>query len=91
MQTIFTHEILGHPVRIRVTRFVNQKPMPMHSAPSDMDYYGYTEVEYEIWDAKGTEQMHELERQLNEMPDLREQIDEEVISYMLELSEDLRY
>ena len=45
--------VKGIPCIIRVTHFVKVKGSHSYNAPSDWDYYGYTEMEYEILDRKG--------------------------------------
>lgn len=51
----FDHRIAGIPCQIGVTHFFRQAPWKgsAHTAPSDMDYYGYTEMEYDILDRRG--------------------------------------
>lgn len=48
----FNISIAGIPAQIRVDRYFRQKPMGV-TAPSDMDCYGYTEVEYMVLDRRG--------------------------------------
>lgn len=45
--------IQGIPCQIEVTTFDRKKGSYSHSAPSDLDYYGYTEFEFEVYDRKG--------------------------------------
>ena len=51
----FEHRVAGIPCQIGVTHFFRQAPWKgsAHTAPSDMDYYGYTEMEYDILDRRG--------------------------------------
>lgn len=44
--------VQGIPCQALVTRFLEQKPLGP-SAGSDWDCYGYTEVEYDLYDRKG--------------------------------------
>lgn len=43
----------GLPCQIGVVEFKQVKGSFSRNAPSDVDYYGYTEVEYDILDRKG--------------------------------------
>lgn len=45
--------IAGIPCTINVTHFSQVKGSYSYSAPSDLDYYGYTECEFEICDRRG--------------------------------------
>ena len=47
--------VCGIPCAVIVTHFIQVPPWPgdAHTAPSDLDYYGYTEVEWELYDRKG--------------------------------------
>ena len=47
--------ISGIPCLVEMTYYVNVKPWKgsAHNCPSDLDYYGYTEVEFEVFDRKG--------------------------------------
>lgn len=49
------YRIQGIPCLIGVIHFYYQKPFrgSPHHCDSDWDYYGYTEVEYDILDRKG--------------------------------------
>lgn len=47
------HTIKGIPCFIEVLRFKVVKGSFSYNAPSDMDYYGYTESEWYITDRKG--------------------------------------
>lgn len=53
-EKIETH-VCGIPCLAEVTYFVSVEPWngPAHTCPSSDDYYGYTEIEYEILDRKG--------------------------------------
>lgn len=48
-------QIQGIPCLVEVTTFINVKPWKgsLHTCPSSDDYYGYTEIEYEVLDRKG--------------------------------------
>lgn len=48
-------KIQGIPCLAEVTTFINVKPWrgSPHTCPSSDDYYGYTEIEYDILDRKG--------------------------------------
>ena len=51
----FEHHISGIPCIIGVTYFHYQPPWSgsAHTCPSSDDYYGFTEMEYEVLDRKG--------------------------------------
>lgn len=48
-------QIQGIPCLAEVTTFICVKPWKCspHTCPSSDDYYGYTEIEYDILDRKG--------------------------------------
>lgn len=52
---IIEARIAGIPCQVKVTYFHKQAPWrgSAHNCPSDLDYYGYTEMDYEILDRKG--------------------------------------
>ncbi len=52
--TIESH-IQGIPCQIEVTHFHKKKASYSHNAPSDLDYLGYTEIEFQVRDRKGYE------------------------------------
>lgn len=54
-QLIFDTRISGIPCQIGVTYFHYQPPWRggAHSCPSDMDYYGWCELEYDVLDRRG--------------------------------------
>lgn len=70
--------VAGIPAVVRVTHFLEVKPWrgPACSCPSDWDYYGYTEIEFEVCDRRGRSAPW-LERKLSDTE--RERIDQEVI------------
>lgn len=47
--------VAGIPCIARVTHFYRQRPWrgSAHSCPSDMDWYGFTECEFQILDRRG--------------------------------------
>ena len=47
------YTIAGIPCLIGVIDYTSVKGSHSYSAPSDMDYYGYTECDWEILDRKG--------------------------------------
>jgi len=53
--TEFEHRIAGIPCIIAVTYFHNTPAWrgSAHTCPSSDDYYGYTELEYDVLDKKG--------------------------------------
>ena len=48
-------QIQGIPCLVEVTTFIHVKPWKgsPHTCPSSDDYYGYTEIEYDVLDRKG--------------------------------------
>jgi hypothetical protein len=52
---ILEHRIQGIPCQIGVTSYYYQKPFggSPHLCDSDWDYYGYTEIEYDVLGRKG--------------------------------------
>lgn len=72
---IIDSHIQGIPCQIRVTHFFVQRPLGP-SADSDMDCYGYTDVEFDVLDDEGRPAAW-LERQLNS--DDRNAIEQEII------------
>ena len=47
------HRVCGIPCLIGVTHYDRVKGSYSYNAPSDLDYYGYSESEWEILDRKG--------------------------------------
>ena len=45
--------VAGIPCLIGVTEFSSVRGSYSHNAPSDMDYYGYTESDWEVLDRRG--------------------------------------
>ena len=47
--------IQGIPCKVGITYFFEQKPFQgsVYNCPSDMDWYGYQEWEYDVLDSKG--------------------------------------
>ena len=45
--------IAGIPCRIGVKEFLNMRGSHSHNAPSDLDYYGYIESEWDVLDRNG--------------------------------------
>lgn len=45
--------VAGIPCLIGVIEYSEIKGSHSYNAPSDMDYYGYTEVEFEVLDRRG--------------------------------------
>ncbi len=63
----FDHRICGIPCQIQVTYFHNEPPWSgsAETAPSDLDYYGYCELEFDVLDRRGRK-AEWLERKLDE-------------------------
>ena len=75
----FESNVCGIPCIIRVTHFVSVRGSYSYNAPSDMDYYGYRECEWEVLDRNGRPAAW-LERKLNDRE--RGRIDDEVFEHM---------
>lgn len=54
-QLVFDTRIAGIPCQIGVTYFHHQPPWrgSAHTCDSDLDYYGYIELEYDVLDRRG--------------------------------------
>jgi hypothetical protein len=70
--------VAGIPCIIGVTSFENVMGSHRYSAASDMDYYGYTECEFEVLDRKGYKAAW-LERKLTS--DMVSDIEVEIAEY----------
>ena len=53
MPTIIQTQLAGIPCQIAVTDFKTVKGSYSYDDPSDLDYYGYCEYDYEILDRRG--------------------------------------
>lgn len=53
VQGDFTTTIAGIPCQIVVTHAIKQPGSYSYNAPSDWDYYGYSEFEFDVYDRKG--------------------------------------
>lgn len=73
--------VAGIPCIIRVTHFESVRGSYNYNAPSDMDYYGYTESEWEVLDRRGRPAAW-LERKLTDAD--RSRIDQEIEEAMTE-------
>ena len=72
--------VKGVPALAHVTHFERHKPWPNpRLAPSDIDAYGYTEMEYDLYDIKGYP-AEWLERKLDR--DAQERVEEEILTVM---------
>lgn len=45
--------VAGIPCKIGVTHFESERGSYSYNAPSDIDFYGYTEMDYEVLDRRG--------------------------------------
>ena len=79
MLTKINSTIKGIPCIINVTYYHHQKGSLSYNAPSDLDYYGFTSIEFDVLDRKGYKAPW-LERKLTE--DEIERIEREIVSYM---------
>lgn len=71
--------IAGIPAAVRVTRHVAVRGSFSRNAPSDLDYYGYTESDWEVCDSRGRAAPW-LERKMTDAD--RERIEEAVDEWM---------
>lgn len=62
---MFNSYVSGIPCQINVTNYTKVKGSYSFNAPSDWDYYGYSEFEFEVFDRKGYRAKW-LERKLTE-------------------------
>jgi hypothetical protein len=76
---IIESSINGIPCQIKVTSYNRVKGSMSYNAPSDMDYYGYTEMEWEILDRKGYPASW-LEKKISDRENDR--IEQAIIDYM---------
>lgn len=53
MPTIIQTRLAGIPCQIAVSNFKRVKGSYSYNAPSDLDYTGYTEYDYEVLDRRG--------------------------------------
>jgi hypothetical protein len=53
MTTTIQTQLAGIPCQIAVTGFRRVEGSYSYNAPSDLDYYGYTDYDYEILDRRG--------------------------------------
>ena len=76
-------QIQGIPCLVDVTTFTLVKPWPhgAHTCPSSDDYYGYTEIEFDVLDRKGYKAAW-LERKITDLD--KERIKEDVLNAYLE-------
>ena len=79
----FASNVCGIPCIIRVDHYFKQAAWrgSAHTCPSDMDYYGYEEIEYSVLDRKGYPAAW-LERKLT--PKEHERITDEISQVMRE-------
>lgn len=52
---MITTRIQGIPCQVNVTAFTRVSPWKgsAHTCPSSCDYYGYSEIEFDVYDRKG--------------------------------------
>jgi hypothetical protein len=73
--------VAGIPCLIGVTHFDSVSGSYSYNAPSDMDYYGYSESEWDVLDRRGRPAAW-LERKLTD--DDRQRIEQEIAEAMTE-------
>ena len=71
--------VAGIPAVIRVLNFVSVRGSHSYNAPSDMDYHGYTESEWEVCDRRGRPAPW-LARKIND--EINERIEETIATHM---------
>jgi len=71
--------VSGIPCLAKVTSFLRVPAWKgsAHNCPSDLDYYGYTEIEFELYDRKGY-RAGWLESKLDLDQDLIEKVEEDI-------------
>lgn len=74
-------KVAGIPCLIGVTDFSSVRGSYSYNAPSDMDYYGYSESEWDVLDRRGRPAAW-LERKLTD--DDRQRIEQEIAEAMTE-------
>lgn len=77
--------VQGIPCIIGVIDYSSVKGSYSYNAPSDMDYYGYTECEWELLDRKGYPAGW-LERKMTDRD--RDQVEETIANYMEDSCDD---
>lgn len=77
---IIESHVAGIPCQIRINDFVHVKPDPTTWASAD-DFYGYTEIDWDVLDRKGYEAGW-LQRKLTDKD--RDRIDQEIIDHYLQ-------
>ena len=51
--TVFDTRVAGIPCQIGVLNYERHAPMSAHQAHSDLEFYGYSEVDYVVLDRRG--------------------------------------
>jgi hypothetical protein len=74
----FDTHIQGIPCQVLIASYSNVKGSYSYNAPSDMDYYGYTDMDYGILDRRGYPAPW-LERKMTQRD--RDRIEQEIIDY----------
>ena len=75
----FKSSVAGIPCLIQPTHITVVKGSYSYNAPSDMDYYGYKEIEFDVLDRRGRYAPW-LERKLTDRD--RDRIDNEIMEYV---------
>ena len=78
MTTYIDTRVAGIPCQIAVTHFERVRGSLSRSAPSDLDYYGYTESEWHVCDRRGRPAAW-LERKMSESD--RDSVEEEIAEF----------
>jgi len=82
--------VSGIPAIAHITDYINHPGMSdPRQAPSDLDYYGYTEIEWDMLDRKGYRAKW-LDRKLEQDPTLYEDVREQIAMAMLDYEDRCR-
>lgn len=82
--TIIQTRLAGIPCQIAVANFKRVKGSYSYNAPSDLDYYGYTDYDYEVLDRRGRPAPW-LERKVS-----ADDIEQKIIDHFDEYCDDLQ-
>jgi len=77
--------VLGIPAQAEITHYRNVKPWrgSAQSCPSDLDWYGYTEIEFELYDRKGY-RAEWLDAKIDGNKEEIQRIEEQILYWMKE-------
>lgn len=84
-QTTIESRVAGIPCQIGIVSYLNVSGSYSYSAASDLDYYGYSELEFDVLDRKGYRAAW-LERKLDD--DDRGRIEYEIHEHFKSMLDD---